>query len=169
MNKHRSYLSIHIYTFRYDCCDHCNWHHFFFLCSQNWHTLKCPERSLSLVGMWCFTPFQTDVGWCTLTWKLSKEATSSFFFWLDSSLWSVELDYFNSDELRKKHPLSMANDSHGDTTQHFNRTNMKQSEAVKRGMVITRKFKGGCPFIPAWTSPGPAANEECLTREETLS
>lgn len=32
MNKHRSYLSIHIYTFRYDV--HCNWHHcflFFFL------------------------------------------------------------------------------------------------------------------------------------------
>lgn len=31
MNKHRSYLSIHIYTFRYDCCVHCNWHHFFLL------------------------------------------------------------------------------------------------------------------------------------------
>lgn len=28
MNKHRSYLSIHIYTFRYDCCGHCNWHLF---------------------------------------------------------------------------------------------------------------------------------------------
>lgn len=49
MSKHRSYLSIHIYTFRYDCCVHCNGtisSFFVWQASQNWQTSKCPDLSL---------------------------------------------------------------------------------------------------------------------------
>ena len=166
MNKHRSYLSIHIYTFRYDCCVHCNWHHFFlllfflsffffffvaWLASRNWQTLKCPDRSrLSSVSSRHGT-LHTVAYWEQISDDLSyddhcpQKQLHPIFFWLDSSLWSVELDYFNFCWTKKKEEkktpsfygetsLKSKRNMVEITTQHFNKMNMEKKPKTIRSL-----------------------------------